>query len=276
MGRGKLNAKKPSKELSLGEILSLTFNLYSSNFLQFFLPFVISGIIMGISSFAITSSFPLPAPPDIPTSPSTAFYYEVFLPWFFEFILKVIIIVFLFCLLSWIVGTPITSVVIKSASDQIEKGASNLGASFNFVISKLPSLLAAQFVAGILMVIGLFLFIVPGIIFALMFSLVIPTVIVEQKDAFESLGRSKRLVSHRWLKTFALLLVLSLIVLAVTFVAGVPARSFEVIHPILNPIVTNIISAFISPIYPIAITYLYYAMVARENPQSTPPPAPVF
>jgi hypothetical protein len=32
------------------------------------------------------------------------------------------------------------------------------------------------------------------------------------------------------------------------------------------------INAFLGPIFPIALTYLYYSMVARENP----PPPPTF
>ena len=172
-------------------------------------------------------------------------------------------------LVFWIVGTTTTGVVTKNASDQIEKGTSNLGVSFNFAISKLPSLLTAQFVAGILIIIGMLLFIVPGIIIALMFSLVIPTIIIEQQGIFESLGRSKKLVSNRWLKTFLLLLVLGMITLIVNGGATVLAGPLSTIHPIVNPLITNIISAFVSPIYPIAITYFYYAMVARENPPPT-------
>ena len=114
------------------------------------------------------------------------------------------------------------------------------------------------------------LFVVPGIIIAIMFSLILPTIIVEQKGIFESLGRSKKLVSKRWLKTFALLLILGIIALIVNGGATVLAGPLSAIHPIVNSLITSIIAAFVSPIYPIAITYLYYSMVARENP--TPPP----
>ena len=261
-----MNVEKPSHELSIGEILSQVVNLYLSQFLQFFLPFLIAGIILGLSTYAITSSFPIPTPPSAMPS------YEELIAWFFAFLSAVIMIGILSALVSWIVGTTTTGVVIKYASDQIEKGTSSFGVSFNFAVSKLPSLLVAQFVAGILIVIGLLLFVVPGIIIAIMFSLVIPAIIVEQKGAFESLGRSRRLVSNRWLKTFALLLILGIIVLIVNGVASVLTIPFSFIHPMINPLITNIISAFVAPIYPIAITYLYYAMVAREIPPPPPPP----
>ena len=265
-----MNVRKPSRELSVEKIISLTFNLYRSKFLQFFLPFLISGIIIGISTYAITSSFPIPTPPDIPASPSTIFIQEELLPWFLELISKAIIIGTFSGLVLWIVGTTVTGIVIKNASDQIEKGDSNLNISFNFALSKLPSLLAAQFIAGILIILGFFLFIVPGIIVAIMFSLVLPTITIEQKGVFESLGRSKNLVNNRWMKTFLLGLILGIILFIVNSVATFLAGPLSTIHPIANSLTASIIAAFASPLYPIAITYLYYAMVARENP---PPPS---
>ena len=267
-----MNVSKPSRELSVEQIVSLTFNLYRSRFLQFFLPFLILGIIMGISSYVITSAFPIPAPPQMPTSPSTTFVQEVLFPWFLELISKFIIIAAFSGLIAWIVGTIVTGIVIKSASDQIEKGGSNLNASFNFALSKLPSLLVAQFIVGILVIFGLLLFVVPGIIVAIMFSLTLPTIIIEQKGALESLGRSRNLVSDRWMKTFLLGLIVAIIVLIVNAVATYLVGPLTAIHPIANSLTTSVIAAFVSPIYPIALTYLYYSMAAREKP----PPPPTF
>jgi len=214
----------------------------------------------------------MPTPPQTPTSPGAPLPYEELIEWFFALISTIIVISILSGLVSLLVNTTVTSVVIKNVSDQIEKSTSSFGVSFNFAVSKLPSSLVAQFVAGILIAIGMLLFIVPGIIIAIMFSLVIPAIIVEQRGTFESLGRSRKLVGNRWLKTFALLLVLGIFVLVVNGIAIVLAMPFSTIHPIVNPLITFIISAFISPIYPIAITYLYYSMIARE----IPPPQPTL
>ncbi len=267
-----MDVTKPSRELSVGEILSSTFNLYRSRFLQFFLPFLVAGIITGISTYAITSAFPIPEPPAIPASPTTTFYYEELIPWFLSLISTTIAIVVLSALVYWIVGTTVSGIVIKHASDQIEKDTSSLSLSLNFALSKLPSLLAAQFIAGILIALGMLLLIVPGVIVAIMFSLIIPTIIVEQKGALASLGRSRELVRNRWGKTFLLLLVLGIIILIVNGVAYILAGPFSAIHPIAISLTTSIITAFVSPIYPIAIIHLYYAMTARENPPPQPTP----
>jgi len=258
--------EKPSHELSIGEILSLTLNLYLSKFLQFFLPFLIAGIITGLSMYAIMSSFPLPEVPSAPAS------YEEIVEWFVALLTTAIIIGVLSALVGWIVTTPTTGIITKCASDQIEKGTSNLGASINFTMSKLPSLLIAQLVTGILTVIGLFLLFIPGLIITIMFSLIIPAIIVEQEGAFESLGRSRKLVRNRWLKTFALLLIVGLIVGVVTIIANLLATPLNFTYPNTNLIITSIATSFVAPISSIAVTYLYYAMVAREIGPPPPPP----
>ena len=192
--------------------------------------------------------------------------------WFVAVLSTIITVGILSALVGWLVTTPTTGIAIKYASDQIEKGTSNLGASLNFTIYKLPSLLIAQFITGILTAIGLLLLFIPGIIIAIMFSLTIPAIIVEQKGAFECLGRSRRLVRNRWLKTFVLLLIVGLIAGVVTVVANLLATPLNFTYPNSNLIITSIASSFVAPISAIAMTYLYYAMVAREIGPPPPPP----
>jgi len=261
-----LNAEKPSRELSIGEILSLTLNLYLSKFLQFFLPFLIAGIITGLSMYAIMSSFPLPEQPS-----ANAPYEEIF-EWLVALLTTAILVTVLSALVTLIVTTPTTGIVTKYASDQIERGTSNLGASLNFTISKLPSLLIAQFITGILTAIGMLLFFIPGIIISIMFLLIIPAIIVEQKGAFESLGRSRRLVRNRWLKTFVLILVVGIILGTVIGIVNLLTLPLNTTYPNISFLIINIAFSFVAPISPIAITYLYYAMVARETPPPPPPP----
>lgn len=266
-----MNGKKPSQELSIGDIFSSTFNLYRSNFLQFFLPFLISGIITGVCAYAITTAFPMPETPVIPTNPDPAFVYDVLGPWFSSLISALVVIAALSGFVSWILNSIVYGVVTKNASDHIETGTSNLGASFNYTLSKLPSLLPAQLVTGILIVAGMLLFIVPGVIIAIMFSLVIPTIIIEQTGIFESLGRSRRLVGQRWGKTFVVMLISGIIV-GIPLIVVNAIISYSAVSPLVSQLATNTVTAFLGPILPIALTYLYYSMRTRENP----PPSPDF
>ncbi len=267
-----LSDEKPSQELSIESILSRTLKLYSSKFLHFFVPFLISGLIMGTCTYVLSSYFPIPEPPEMPTTPDSTFIYEVLGPWVISLISTMVVLISVSGSLSWILNSIVYGITTKTTSDHIETGTSTLGASFNNTLSRLPTLLAAQFIAGLLIVAGLLLFIVPGILIAIMFSLIIPAVVVEQKGVFESLGRSRQLVHQRWGNTFVIMLVGGLIVSVPLGVVNAAASFLGVVNPAVTMAVGYVLTAFFGSILPIALTYLYYSMVARE----TSPPTPIY
>jgi len=271
--------EKPNRELFLGEIVSGTFRLYVSRFALFYLPFLVAGLISGTLTSALFLSFPLPTPPSTGAPPSAVFQ------WLNSFLSALVGIGVLGGLVSWVIGSIATGMVVKSASDVIEKGAGNLQGSFSFTVSKLPSLLVASIVIGILVMVGFLLFVIPGIILMIMLSLVVPAIIIEQKGAFSSFGRSSKLVRNRWLNTFALLIVIGVIIFAISLITSLvllPGFFSLSASPFgdgsafaMRLIISSIVGSFVSPILPLAETLLYYSMVARESGQLPPPPPPL-
>jgi hypothetical protein len=167
-------------------------------------------------------------------------------------------------LISWVVGSMAQGIIIKFASDSLEKGQANLQTSFSFAASRILSILAVSLITGVLIFLGALALVIPGIILAIMFSLVVQTIIIENTGALESLARSRRLVSGRWLKTFALLLVLYIIVGIVAGIAGAIGTPFG----LAGSLVSSLIAALIQPILPIGLTLYYYSMIARTTPQT--------
>ena len=256
-----MSRKKPSKELSIGEILSETFAMYSANFMQYLIPFLAAGVVTGLLTTLVSLAIVVPAfsPPNTP---------EQLWSWVWRLLGLIIASAIVTGIISWIVGYIAQGIAVKFTSDTLEKGQANLQTSFNFTMSKLLSILAASIITGILILVGLLALIIPGIILAIMFSLVVQTIIVEDTGALESLSRSRRLVSNRWLKTFGLLLVLYIILGIVSLIAGQIARPFGLV----GSLVSSIIAAFIQPILPIGLTLHYYSMMARTAPQPQPQP----
>jgi len=261
-----MNVNKPQRELSVEEIISQSFRMYRARFVLFFMPFLVAAIITGIFASAIFWYLPLPSPPPSGASP------QVVMEWSLTFFSRLIVIIVLIGIVSWFIGAITTGTVVKCASDILEKGNSTFTEGFNFAMSKLVSLLGAGIITSILTIIGLLFFILPGLIFMVMFSLVVPVIIVEQKGVFESIGRSRKLVDHRWLKTFALLIIVGLIMVAVSWITTTITAPLGTIYLF----VSSIITAFVTPIFPIATTFLYYSMVARELQQIPPPPPPLL
>jgi hypothetical protein len=254
------------RELSIGEILTQTFNLYSRNFVQYLIPFLAAGILTGLVTIAVKSAIVIPAAPLHPTS-------QQLLAWFPTYLIATVTSLLLSGIVSWIANSITTGITIKFTSDMLEKGQANLQTSFNFTLPKLLSLLAASIITGILIVLGFIALVVPGLILALMFSLVYPAIMLEGTGVLGSLSRSRVLVSNRWLKTFGLLLLLAIIVYAINgvfvFVAFV---LFSGPLGVVGPLISSILTALITPIFAIAITLYYYSMKARTAPPLPPPP----
>lgn len=252
--------EKPSHELSIGEILNQTFSLYSTRFVVFFVPFLVAGLVTEAWSTFVSLSFPFPEAPSPYADP------EVIFSWLFAFLGVLFLVVALTIIVSWIVGSVVQGMAVKYASDILEKRDTDLSKVFSFTMSKLLSLLAVSIITGILIAVGLICLIVPGIILAIMFSLVVPSIMIEQVGVLESLSRSRRLVSKRWGKTFVLLLIIYILILIVSWIFSAitaPLGSF-------SWIISGPLTALIQPILPISMTLLYYSMLIKEKPPEQP------
>lgn len=259
-----MSESKPTRELSIEENISLTLRLYLNNFGTFFIPYLMFNIISALLSLPILTYIQEITKIDFTSPP------EVVWPKLLNILLTLMALAFIIAILSWIIGTVVSGILIKSASDIIEKGKTSLSDSFKFAVSKLPSLLVASLIVGILTMLGLLLLIIPGIIVSIMFYLVIPVIVIEGKGALESLTRSRELVSNRWLKTFALSLIIGLIIGVLAFVVNLILAPFGM----YSALASTIISSVIAPISPIASTFYYYSMHAKEENRRIPPPPP--
>jgi hypothetical protein len=253
--------KNLQRELSIGEILSQTFNLYSRNFAHYPVPFLVAGILTGLVTMIVRLAIVIPEAPADPTS-------QLLLAWFPTFIAASATSLFLSGIVSWIAGSFTTGITIKFTSDTLESGQANLQKSFHFTLTKVLYLLAASIITVTLMALGFIALIIPGIIIALIFSLVNPAIMLEGKGVLGSLSRSRVLVRNRWLKTFGLFFVVGIIVAVVNGLAVLIAGQFGLV----SPLISGILTAFITPIVPIATTLYYYSMKARTLQPPPPPP----
>src|SRR5213083_3335373 len=219
-----------SRELGLGEVLSRTFEVYRRDFAKYFVLFAIVGVIVQVVTTLARQAFVLPTLPLNPTP-------QQFSSWFSAWVVAFALLIGVIFVVSIVFSTIAEGSAIKLASEQITKGEANFGTSIRFAVSKLLSIWALNIIVGIIVFLGFIALIVPGIILAIMFSLAFPVLLIENKGVLESMGRSRELVSHRWLKTFATFLVLGI----VTIVASAIVSAISGLVGVAGPVVDGLL-----------------------------------
>lgn len=257
---------KPDREYSVTEILERSFNLYSRHFVDLYLPFLAAAVVSGLLGMLIAAMIPVPSIWD----PFGYPYALGDLSRLLAYLGTLIAAGILTGIVTWIVSTLATGAATRYASDVMEKGRADLSESFSYTASRLLTLLGAGIITGILVVIGLILLVVPGVILFLMFAVVVPSIVIEKQGVFESLGRSRKLMGRRWLKAFALFILLGIIYLIVAIVAG----AISIFFGPVSSLVSSIITALVQPVYALTVVYLYYSMLAKEG-EAKPPEGPL-
>jgi hypothetical protein len=127
----------------------------------------------------------------------------------------------------------------------------------------------AQITATIRVLIGFVLLIVPGILWMLSYSLIVPAILIEGQRAIPSLRRSSELVRGHRGKVFWVLLIVNLLqaVLAggVGMITDVFFSAAAGSAAILSTAVGNLLSIFLTPLGIIAAILLYYDMRIRKE-----------
>lgn len=249
-----------TRELSLGEIVSKTFDLYRRDFLKYFILFLVIEVIIAVGTTLVQRAFVVPTLPPSPT-PTQVFN------WFPAFFSAFVPLVGLILLVTWVFYPVAIGSAVKMASDVIGKGQADLGDSVRFAISKLVWIWVLGIIVGIIVGLGFIALVVPGIILAIMFSLVLPVLLIENPGVLASMGRSRTLVGNRWLKTFAVFLVFVIIFVVAAAVVGLVSAPFG----IASGVVSGILASFYAPLLPIALTVYYYSNLARVAPMPMGP-----
>ena len=263
-----------TQELGIGEVISTTLDYYWRAFAKYLILYLVVEAIIGVITTVARQAIKIPMVPANATSSQIANWAPQFIGAVFGLVAVVFVVAIVFAPVAY-------GATIKMASESIQNQPVDLGGAVGFAVSRLLWLWGVSIVIGILILVGSIL-IVPGIILAIMFSLAIPAVIIE-KAGFESLGRSRKLVSNRWLKTFVIALVFGIGIVIVSVIISLVASPFGV----ASTLISSVLSAFYLPVIPIALTVYYYSNVARITPPSPasaptsygvppPPPEPVL
>ena len=127
----------------------------------------------------------------------------------------------------------------------------------------------AQITATLRVLIGFLLLIIPGILWMLSYSLIVPAILIEGQRALPSLRRSSELVRGYRGKVFWVLLIVNLLQLVlaggVDMISHFLFSSASASGELLGAALGNLLSIFLAPLGIIAAILLYYDMRIRKE-----------
>jgi hypothetical protein len=169
----------------------------------------------------------------------------------------------------WLQGALVIAV------EDIRDGRADL--SIRETLTRLRPTMNTLGVAGILAAIGVFiglaLLIVPGLVLATWWLLIVPAIVLERRSTFEAFGRSRELVrGHGW-TVFGLIVLTFLILLGAGIALGIVlGLALAPLPEALARYIADVIaSAILTPFVALAFTLAYYGLrEAREAPVAQP------
>jgi hypothetical protein len=142
--------------------------------------------------------------------------------------------------------------------------------TYRAVQSRLPALIAAGIIAGIAIIIGLILLVVPGLFLITIWSMIGAVIVLEGRSAGESFGRSREIVrGHGW-SVFGLVVVVFLLV---AIAEGLIGLLFAPLPDFFDAWLGSLVAHSLTiPFAVAAVTTAYFKLTAREQAVTTPEP----
>lgn len=147
----------------------------------------------------------------------------------------------------------------------------SVGDLFEAAMPSILNLIVFGIVFGILVGIGFFLLIVPGLILATFWAVAAPALVVENLGPFEAFGRSWRLVRGDAWTVFGVLVIVFVIVFLIGFVLALIANPIGSGAMIVAAVISTVLTA---PVYALTASVMYYDLSAGDLSAAPPPPPP--
>lgn len=232
--------------MAIGEVLSEAWTLYKRFFKQFFLTaFVVFAVLDLLSALATSAAGNGAA--------AGAFW---------SLIAALIGIIGYF----WVQGALVE--LVRDVRDG--RADRSIAETYEAVRPRLPALIVAGILAGLGILIGLVLVIIPGLFLLTIWSMIVPVIVLEGKSAGDSFRRSREIVRGNGWNVFGLLVVTFLIII----VAGVVIQLiFAPLPNFLDYWLGSLVAHSLTvPFAAAALATAYFRLTASEPAVTAPTP----
>lgn len=210
-------------------------------------------------------------------------YWKHFLSISFVVYLSVAVINLLLVLVLGWVGALIGAIIsliaafwlqgaLVRAVEDVRDGRADLslGQTLQSVRPHLISLIVAGVLAGLGIALGLILLIVPGLVLLTWWIVIVPVIVLEQRSAGESFGRSRELVRGYGWNVFGVIVLTVLVYIGLSLVVRLLLTPFaDWLEAFLSSVVVGTVA---TPFLAVAWTLLYFRL--RRAKEETAPVAP--
>jgi hypothetical protein len=167
--------------------------------------------------------------------------------------------------------TLFTGMVVELVADvQDGRRDASPGQLLQAATPVLGQLIIVGIVAGIGIVIGFFLVIVPGLILLTVWSVAAPVVVLERPPGLRALGRSRELVRGNGWQVFGVILVLGVLV---NITAGAIELAAESAGTGVGIVVRVVVGVLTAPLLALAASVLYFDLRKLSTAEVTDTPA---
>ncbi len=178
---------------------------------------------------------------------------------------------FIALIVSLVATTLFTGMVVELVSDvQDGRRDASAGQLLRAVTPVLGKLILVGIVAGIGILIGFILIVIPGLILATIWSVAAPVVVLERPDGLRALGRSRELVRGNGWNVFAVILLL--VILVGLLASGVEFAG-DAAGTAVGLVVRVVVGILTAPISALAAAVLYFDL-RKAHAEATPPEEP--
>jgi hypothetical protein len=165
---------------------------------------------------------------------------------------------FIATIISLVATTLFTGMVVELVADVREgRRDANIGQLLRTVTPVLGNLILVAIAAGVGILIGFILLVVPGLYLATMWAVAAPVVVLERPGGLRALGRSRELVKGNGWNVFAVILLL---VLLVGLFAGLIGFAAESAGTGVGLVVRVVVGVLTAPISALAAAVLYFEL----------------
>lgn len=171
-----------------------------------------------------------------------------------------------------IIGVYLMQGAIVTAVDDLQDGRADLsiGETVRAAQPHLLALIVAGIIVGVLVTIGLFILLIPGLILATLWFVTAPSIVIEKLGAIDGMQRSWSLVKGQFWQTLGLAVLTFLLVIVAVVVATI-ILSF--LPDFLASLIANIVvNSVIGPFWAIVSALAFFRLrEGRAQPQAPAP-----